>query len=687
MSQRLAKLVLFVSAAAFTQPAAAVNLLYDFEGDAGITVIDKLVADGSHDGTIINNVFFDSIGAPFGTQAARFEPPNTLGQVPPFSTLEIPDTTFGSDFSLTVAMHVDNQESTLGFTRLFSSYRGTGPVDVDRILLDYDPTGGVIPGLRAIVNNTVVQTGSPPDGITVAGYHHYAMTIDNGDVSIFFDGSEVANGNVGFGYSSDANLHIGEDPHDGGGTADEQLIGNFDEVLVIERALSSGEIGLLAGGNPVPSVVAPLANERAVYYNFEGDIGTTITDKFVDDGAQDGISHRLVGVDTDPVNAKLGSASAGIRHPGTGSIFSQIDIGPVGNLGSQFTLSAVVNVPGGGHPNGGLTRLFSSFRGTGPIQPEELIFDFDPFASVADIGMRLVLPDGSQVRSPVTFSVDENHTLTAVYDNGNVTLYLDGEAVDDGAADIMGDVDLGSTSLKIGEDNGGILNENFVGTMDDVLILGAALGGPQVAELARVGAAAFLGVGGLPGDFDNNGTLDVLDINALVGEIIAKTNDGTFDLTSDGIVNGDDLGAWRQIGGDANGFDAAYLEGDSDLDGNVNATDLNAMALSWQQSPNTWSGGDFDASGQVNAGDLNLVGLSWQQAIGAPIAIVPEPSTTALGMFVAIGLAIVRSHRKTCVSRATRSSHSVLSVRWPSEAVGFGRLRRANLQEQLTRST
>ena len=654
MSKRLSiALAFLVFAVTVTQPALAVNLLYDFEGDTGTTVLDKLTGDGSQNGTIVNNVFFDSFGAPFGTQAARFEPPDEAMQTPPFSTLEIPDTTFGPDFSLTVAMHVNNTEMPADFTRLFSTFQGTGPVAADRsIFLDFDPTGeSGVTGLRAIANSQVIMTSTIPDGMTVPGYHHYAMTIDDGDVTVYFDGLEVVNGNVGSGYSSDVvNIHIGEDPHDGGGTADEQLIGNFDEVLVIERALSSGEIALLADGNPVPSIVIPSPGERAVYYNFEGDSGTSITDKFVDDGAQDGISHRLVGVDATPVNAKLGSASAGIRHPGGGgggSIFSQIDIGPVGNLGSQFTLSAVVNVPGGGHPFGGLTRLFSSFRGTGSILPEELIFDFDPNASVEDIGMRLVLPDGSQLRSPVTFSVDEDHMLTAVYDNGNITFYLDGEAVDDGSANVTGDVDLGSTPLKIGEDNGGILNENFVGTMDDVLILAAALDGPQVAELARVGAAAFLGIGGTFGDFDNNGSLDIVDLDALVAEIIANTSDATFDLTSDGVVNGDDLAAWRQIGAEANGFDTAYLEGDADLDGNVNATDLNAMALNWQESPNAWSGGDFNASGQVNAGDLNLMALKWQQSIGAPLAAVPEPSAAALGLLAAMGLAIGWCSRQT----------------------------------------
>ena len=48
---------------------------------------------------------------------------------------------------------------------------------------------------------------------------------------------------------------------------------------------------------------------------------------------------------------------------------------------------------------------------------------------------------------------------------------------------------------------------------------------------------------------------DCADINALVGEIAAMTNNTMFDLTGDDLVNGDDLAAWLVEGG-ANNPDA-----------------------------------------------------------------------------------------------------------------------------------
>lgn len=219
---------------------------------------------------------------------------------PPFSTFEIGGTT-GLGSAFTIAFHADNQEAAIGFTRLVTSFRGTGPVSNDRILLDYDPTGAVIPGIRAIVNNTVVQTGAPPAGSADPGYHHYALTVDNGDVNIYFDGSEVASGNVGLGYTNGANLHLGEDPHDGGGSANEQFLGNYDELLVLNRALSAMDIALLTT-MAVSDVVTPVGGELAIYYDFEG----SLADRFLADGAQNGIAHQNTIIDPDPTHARLG---------------------------------------------------------------------------------------------------------------------------------------------------------------------------------------------------------------------------------------------------------------------------------------------------------------------------------------------------------------------------------------------
>lgn len=73
-----------------------------------------------------------------------------------------------------------------------------------------------------------------------------------------------------------------------------------------------------------------------------------------------------------------------------------------------------------------------------------------------------------------------------------------------------------------------------------------------------------------------------------------------------------------------------WLTGDADLNGRVDAADLNALALNWRQEGN-WIDGDFTGDGWVDAADLNELALNWRQPVSMAAA-VPEP---AVNMFVA----------------------------------------------------
>ena len=147
----------------------------------------------------------------------------------------------------------------------------------------------------------------------------------------------------------------------------------------------------------------------------------------------------------------------------------------------------------------------------------------------------------------------------------------------------------------------------------------------------------------------------ITDVDSLVGEIIAGTNNPDFDVTNDGNVDNSDLSQWLSDAAQANGFAEPYLLGDSDLDGSVNAADLNSVGLSWQQSPNSWSGADFTADGIVNAADLNVLGLNWQSTIAvAAASAVPEPTGLLIGFLLAAGglLGLRQSRSITRLPRA-----------------------------------
>ncbi len=172
--------------------------------------------------------------------------------------------------------------------------------------------------------------------------------------------------------------------------------------------------------------------------------------------------------------------------------------------------------------------------------------------------------------------------------------------------------------------------------VDSVYITGStegSLGGPNVRFGWDVFVAKYsTNLSELGCDFDANVSCDIADVDMLVGEIIAGTNDSTFDLTGDETVDDGDLNQWLSDAATENGFTAPYLLGDANLDGTVNASDLNILGIRWHQEEALWSAGDFNADGTVNAGDLNKLGLSWQMSIptAASSESVPEPAAITL---------------------------------------------------------
>jgi hypothetical protein len=72
------------------------------------------------------------------------------------------------------------------------------------------------------------------------------------------------------------------------------------------------------------------------------------------------------------------------------------------------TPSAAVNVLSGGYSAGRLARLFRAYQGAGS-EAEKLIFDVDPNATTpidgVQVGMRLLLPDGTSSISDAPFSL------------------------------------------------------------------------------------------------------------------------------------------------------------------------------------------------------------------------------------------------------------------------------------------
>jgi hypothetical protein len=145
------------------------------------------------------------------------------------------------------------------------------------------------------------------------------------------------------------------------------------------------------------------------------------------------------------------------------------------------------------------------------------------------------------------------------------------------------------------------------------------------------------------GDFNGDSVYTCEDVDALVVEIVGQTNAGSFDLTGDGAVDGDDLSAWLAEAGAANlASGNAYLLGDADLNGTVNGADF----LIWNQnkfsSAPAWCHGDFNANGTVDGADFVIWNqFKFQTADGA-VAAVPEPQSLWLGIAAVFCVVCVR---------------------------------------------
>ncbi len=175
-------------------------------------------------------------------------------------------------------------------------------------------------------------------------------------------------------------------------------------------------------------------------------------------------------------------------------------------------------------------------------------------------------------------------------------------------------------------------NPNTVGTvgLDDLqdLIMEPIANFTDVLrrfELTNVDVAALRDVGwetieqdAFACDWDGDADCDIADLDQLFLQIAA----GNATLS--------DRDEWLLEASRLAQHESDFLLGDVNLDGIVNANDLNVVGRNWGKETGLWSEGDFDASGYTDAADLNKVGIHWQSSSLAPQNAVPEPSNGAV---------------------------------------------------------
>ena len=131
------------------------------------------------------------------------------------------------------------------------------------------------------------------------------------------------------------------------------------------------------------------------------------------------------------------------------------------------------------------------------------------------------------------------------------------------------------------------------------------------AEVPTPGSATF--EGNITGDFNGDGMVDVQDIDMLTAAVHTERASLYLDLDGSGEVDRADTAFLVE------NILGSHM-GDTNLDGAVDASDLNVLVLHWQESSCiTWANGNFDGNDIVDAVDLNFIALNWLTAVAAPL--------------------------------------------------------------------
>jgi hypothetical protein len=180
---------------------------------------------------------------------------------------------------------------------------------------------------------------------------------------------------------------------------------------------------------------------------------------------------------------------------------------------------------------------------------------------------------------------------------------------------------------------------DFLGDNDqDAFTVLSLPGGEGITYAANQGFTLVTEGGGVPGDFNGNGVLDLPDIDDLTGQSAGGTNPPAYDLTGDALVNESDVNEWATV------LFNSWI-GDADLNGEFNSGDLVIVLASGTYEadvPSVWSTGDFNGDGRTNSSDLvaALAGGGYEAGPRAAVAAVPEPSCLVLvvmGLLAATG--------------------------------------------------
>ncbi|PQO46764.1 LamG-like jellyroll fold domain-containing protein [Blastopirellula marina] len=320
--------------------------------------------------------------------------------------------------------------------------------------------------------------------------------------------AEVLNeaGEVLPGYSQDACTAIsGDGVQQKIVWKEKTLLPERDQPLRLRFVLSDASLYSFKAGDKVTRAAGP-APAKALF-TFEGEGEEALADQSPAGGQQGAALHGNAEVVKSEQEAARGAGALALRA--APDDVSELEINGSTQLGKQFTLAAWAKTAKRGEQ-----RLFSNYRGTEAPATGELIFDFN-----TNSGVLRFTANGKSVYSEPTFIRDSKyHHYAAVYDEGNVRLYVDGvevaredlppvtthlfhdgsviqHATNDSGKSLVG-IHL-TADLRVGEDlpvrfrnyrnreTNNTAAEQLVGFIDDVLVEKRALSPDEIQAIVK----------------------------------------------------------------------------------------------------------------------------------------------------------------------------------------------------------